>query len=383
MNVKSIRILLLEVGGSHDEVLLSWYRDLKSMDAEVYVACPAHVWKRLAITDAADWLMAHAAGGFFKRLKTIFRIRRFVNKSSITHIVLNTASGTTLRDISVMLPRRCVVIGTLHDASKLAESFNQSVTTRNVSAYTVLAPYLLDLVPAAFPKPVAVVTATAAEPRYRETSRMVHERSTGRLVDRYGSGGANGPLCVVIAGGINWLRRDYDSLFTADGFMRLGTNLRFVLAGGADPEDVPRLQQMLALAPPGMIEVHDEYIPHDTYARMISEADVVLPLTHPACRDYNQYVRSRITGAMSSAWTYAKPLMLERGFQKHTSLATSIFYDASALPDMLRTYSHDRSLLAPYAVTPVFATDDVRRATIVELLTKRSSIDQFAKSERS
>ncbi len=358
------RVLIVEIGTSHDEVLLSWYRDLKYMHAEVYVACPARVWKRLAITDAVDWLVAEASGGLWRRLKMILRIRHYVNRNRITHVVLNTASGTTLRDLSVLLPKCCTVIGILHDVSKIAESSNQQIVTRNVDAYAVLAPYLLDLVPASFKKPVMVVTATAAESQYRASTPDDA---------RYRKEATDVPLRVVIAGGINWLRRDYDSILTSDGFALMGINVHFVLAGGADPEDRPRLARMVDAAPPGMIEVHDDYIPHDVYAQMISDADVVLPLTHPSCQDYHFYVRSRITGAMSGAWAYGKPLMLERGFEKHVSLADSIFYDVDSLPDMLRRFADDRTLLAPYAVTPAFATDTARRSAVVRLFSSTSS----------
>lgn len=350
-----MRVLFVELGSSHDEVLLSYYRDMRALNATIFVTCPAHVWKRLEITDAAGWLEAEARGSLIRRLRAILRIRRYAIRNKITHVVLNTAAGTTLRDLSIALPSRCTVFATLHEATKLVESSNQRVITRNVDAYTVLAPYLLDLVPPQFPKPVVVVTASA-----RDTTLYPHLGAR--------SGDEKKPLSVVIAGGINWSRRDYDSLFSDTGFATMGEHVRFVLAGGPDPEDRDRLARMLAKSPPGSIEIHDGYIPHDVYAKIIHDADVVLPLTHPVCSDYHRYVRSRISGAMSSAWAFAKPLMLERGFQVHASLSDSIFYDVDRLPELLRQFAADRSLLTRHAVTPSFATDTYRRNALRALI---------------
>ncbi len=357
--LSGLRILVIELGGGHDEVLLSWYRDLAALGAEVYVACPGEIWKRLGIKDAAGWLGAAAVKGLAGRLKTCMDIRKYVRAHRITHVVLNTASGTAIPELSMLLPRHCVILGTLHDAARLFESYGQRITTRNVDAYTVLAPYLLDRVPSQFQKRIAVVPATAIDPsvlaKPNEAARYLRQEESG-------------PMRVVIAGGIDWARRDFQSLFTTDAAVRMGDRVRIVLAGRSNPAERPRLQSMLKNMPPEMIEVHDGYVPHDVYAHIIGGADVVLPLTHPSCSDYQFYVRSRITGAMSNAWAYAKPLMLERGFQAHASLATSIFYDVKDLPDMLRSYANDPASLIPHAVTPSFATNESRRSAIVGLL---------------
>jgi len=354
-----VRILLLEVGGSHSEVLLSWYRDLRALGAHVYVACPANMWKHLDLTDAAGWLETGGQSGLNGHISTMLGVRRFVKTMNITHVILNTATGTKVRDIALFLPKRCTVVGTLHNAEKLIRSFNQSVTTRNVDVYAVLGPHVADAIPPSCTVPVVVVPATAPDAQYAERAR---DKS------RFSAEASSKPLRVVIAGGINWRRRDYDSLFAQNGFERIGDNVQIVLAGGPDEEDKPRLKAMLDMARRDMFELHDGFIPHDTYARIISESDIVLPLTHPSSRDYDRYVQYQITGAMSNAWAYAKPLMLERGFAKHTSLASSIFYDVAALPDLIRRFAEDRTLLIPYAVTPDFASDAVRQAAIVGVM---------------
>lgn len=370
------KVLLIEVGGSHSEVLLSWCRDFTALGATVFVACPSVMWERLGVKDTATWVDIGGRRGLVGHLGTALRVRKAVKSLKISHVVLNTGSGTLVRDITQLLPKRCTVIGTLHNAEKLIRSFNQSRITRTVDTYAVLGPHLKSAVPDTCTTPIVVIPATAADPRFRASTiepKRYSDDSQRSFDDsrRFTSSGSSKPLRVVIAGGINWRRRDYESLYANDGFARIGNNVRIVLAGGPDQEDIPRLQAMVAMARPDMFELYDDggegFIPHEAYARIVSEADIVLPLTHPSCQDYHRYVQYQITGAMSNAWAYAKPLMLERGFEKHPSLAASIFYDVAALPDILRRFADDRTLLAPHAVTPAFASDDVRRAVIADL----------------
>ena len=359
------RLLFLELGDSHDEVLLSWWRDVRALGADVWVACPRATWERLALPGVRGYHPAAVEGSLAARLAFMRRLRRWILAERITHVVLNTATGTMLRDLVLFLPSRCRVVGTLHDVGKLGRLNNQTVITARVAGYAVLAPYLLDAVPEGFRTPVVVAPATAPDPDAAASATTVGASSEA-------------PLRVIVPGGIDFRRRDYASILAPDALARLGGAVRLVLAGRPVPRDRALLERALAAADGTAIEVHDRFLPHDAFARLVAGADAVLALAHPSCAEWELTRRVRISGAMSNAWAYARPLLLERTLAAHPSFGDAICYDVPDLPATLARLAADRAALRPHAVTPAFAAEPARRAAITRLL-----LDAAARADRA
>jgi hypothetical protein len=341
-----MRVLLMELATAHDEVLLSYALDLIHAGAHVAIACPSVVRDRLPLPSSIPWCEALAGGSLLQRIAMAWRIRRYCIDERITHVIVITATGTTVRDVVRIIPSACTVVGVLHDLSKLGPSVNQRLTERGLDAYIVLAPHMARLASSAR-IPVHCVPATALPP-------IDASLAAARGDDE---------LRIAIPGSMQAPRKDM-ALLTSDAWMRdVPQSTTFVLLGGigGGSEDASAISAWAARHP-GRVVTFDAYVPHAVVHAWMSTCDAVLPLIHPSCREYPEFLHHKITGAMSLAWAHALPLLLERGFAMHPELRQgSVFYDVHAMAQAIRSVAERRA-----AAPPLDA--DARRAALRQAL---------------
>lgn len=324
-------VLFIELSDHHDEVLLSYAQDSLELGMTVTVVCTEAVKNRLPLPNTVDIITIGSNKSLGARISLAFRLRAEIRRRKISHVVFVTTGGTAVRDLTVLLPRSVHTVGVAHDTGKLSESVNQRIVSTRINAFTVLADFVLDDVPQPR-RPVYVVPAT---------SRLSDN-------DLQGIRPESDTFDIVIPGHVEWSRKAYADVLRSDVLQSLPKNVRFVILGGLDAasEAGKRLMQLIRHLDSSRIVTFDQRVDHIRYQAWAQRASIILPLLHPSCPVYAEYTSTKISGAMSTAWAFGIPLLLERGFERHESLHPgTMFYEVNELPSVLRQVAEDPRLL--------------------------------------
>lgn len=322
----TLRVLIIELAESHDEVLLSNTLDLLSGGHVVALACPRVIRNRLPIPLDTPWLEASAAGTLLARIRMALRVRRWCQEQRVSHVIVNTATGTTVRDVVQLLPRKVSVIGVLHDISKLAKSTNQRITEWGLDAYIVLADHLAASAGASR-LPVYTVPPTAV-PNVAQTIVL---------------GAFHGTIHIAIPGTIQASRKDVDALLGPQLMQSIPTNVRFVILGDASGEQ-PERQRIREFASeyPDRFVLFNTYVDHNIMHAWLRQCVAVLPLIHPICSEYQQFLKHKASGAMALAVAHGIPILLEEGFsQLVPPIRNACYYRIDALAETIRNVAED------------------------------------------
>jgi hypothetical protein len=292
-------VLLVELSAHHDEVLLSLAIDLRALGCRVAVACRADVAARIPGLDPALVFPLHADAPLWRRVGDLRQLRQWARAHKVTAVVFCTASGTRERDAILTLGIRPAV-GVLHYVSKLGRSTTQRLIERRLDAYLVLGPQLARLARGRSSIPVHCVPAAA------------------RLAPPDAIGAGNGvpapdeaPITIAVPGTIEPRRRGYGDLFSREVADRLPTTHRVLMLGRCDPANPEHAALRAAAARLGdRVTWSDRFVSHADMHRAVAGCAAVLPLLHPDCAEFPDFLADKISGSMSLAWAYRKPMVL-------------------------------------------------------------------------
>ncbi len=349
-----MKVLLIELGESHDDGLVSWIRTLEECGVKnVAVACTPNVHNRIRFSGVFHWVPTSRSKSLLRRISTILAVRRYVRRNNITHCVVNTASGTYALMLLAAIPKRCKRVGILHFVRSLTHSTTQQRISRLVQQYVVISPHLLEIAPKKTPVPISAVPQTA---RLTET----HEPHTHTIR-------------VAIPGAVDARRRAYRDVFCDAVMDNIPPSIQFHVVGNAGSEQDPSRQWFYEILAPykGRVRLHSTYLTHEDYHAGIAQCHAVLPLIHPGTVEYADFMNDKSSGAFTLAWTYGKPLFLERGFEKFRFLHHgTMFYDVENLVAALNVLAAGSPVMQRVrdcAQTPI-CNDAMRRTATMAVL---------------
>ena len=318
MNPPSGIVALIELGNSHDECIYSQILFLNKADYTVHLLLSEGLK-----TQAANFPTAAVVHYFSLPAKGIqawselFKIKQYLKKHAITHVVLNTATGNTIRNFILLnLFTSIPFAGTVHHTGKLNKSFTQRLISLKVKKYFVLNDYLLDSIkkqhplriasyyPIFFPafEPVAITKATSE-------------------------------FWICIPGQLEFKRRDYKSLFSQLQKHKLPIGFKFILLGRCNHK-YGNGEEVKLMIKEQQLEDHfivfDQFIDNALFHAYLKLSDVVLPLIHEGSEGFKSYATAQISGAFNLAFAYQKPMLMHQYFNFITDFQVSSFFYSPA-----------------------------------------------------
>lgn len=315
------KVLIIELGDSHNEVLFTQVEAFKEANISIAFALNEKLKDRIhpkVIQDTPPQYFK--VGGHFQHLKNALCIRRKIKKEGITHIVMNTASGNAIRLLSLFLPQHVQVTGILHNACKLEKSKSQRFISKRVKHYLVLADQLIP-----------------ASPKYQDLQLEAFYPILFPF-DKKPTASQHERFHIIIPGNVSNARRDYKGLITlwqnlTDEEKELVT---FEILGNINKEDGPALKALLQdkeLADAFIL--HESFVEEDLFYERVANSDAILPLLHPGISDFESYKNCKISGGFNLAYGFQKPLLMHESFQKIEDFKnTSILYTLPKLPSL-------------------------------------------------
>jgi hypothetical protein len=309
--MKSNTIALLEIGGSHDECLLSQMHAIKSTGRKILLITFTEILERNPEFNnyIDDTLFVDMSGSKRERAKEVSRIWKKNKASKCEKVVRNTAEGNLIRFLCLKaLFSKIEFIGIVHSTRKFERSFTQSIINKKVKKYFLLSENLLSSI-----SPPAKIKVDYFYPLRFPKNDVVLEKKQ---------------KTVVIIGGVERRRKDLD------GFVEIAQqverdDVQFIFLGKSDPtlEDVKDFQA--AVIDKGLkdkVKTYDHFVSQSDFIAQIQNADLILPIVHPNTRSAEEYFKSRISGAMSVSFGYKIPMMLHQGYAEIEEMKVASFY---------------------------------------------------------
>lgn len=143
----TMKIAIIEIGGSHSECLYSQILFLKSQPhVSVTLIVDSDLAGRVSNFTQVDELVVIEIGR--EKWKAIFKIRSLLFKGKFDKVILNTAQTLLMKNLALLsLFHKGEWIGVIHDLNRFLTSSTQKQISLKVKKYFLLNDYLLDALP--------------------------------------------------------------------------------------------------------------------------------------------------------------------------------------------------------------------------------------------
>ncbi|MBK1438642.1 hypothetical protein JHJ32_01455 [Parapedobacter sp. ISTM3] len=321
----TIRIALVEIGGSHDECLYSQCLFLQG-HAHVTLVVTADLEARLGdyhwMASSTKVFGFHSSASF--QWKNIWKVYRYLKSQRFDRIVFNTAQGGLKKLFVLPFPEKTVMLGVIHNTSKFYTGIGQKLINRRVKRYFVLNDYLLPS--------VSRLTGLRFASYY---PIFFPEWASADTIQK-----PDGALWIGIPGEVSSKRRDYAVLLDTLKAWKEKRDVKFILLGRLSAGDRNWIIKQLNDHPDlsAHIIYFEQFVPIATLHAYMRLCDAVMPLIHPCTQGFSDYLNHKISGAFNLAFAYRKPLIIEQSFSAIQDLCeNAVFYAGSELKDTFFT----------------------------------------------
>jgi len=307
------RAALIELGDSHVECLYSQLLFLQHGGYAVHVICSERMREQVSgFENVHRFLFLNNDSDSMGHWNVVRSVLRYVKENDIRTLVFNTGGGNDTRDISLLAPSNVLLVGIIHHAHKLKNSFTQFLISKRVKKNFVLNDFVLDVIPRSRKRNFESAYLIFREPMKPLDVKRDPEK-----------------LWVAIPGEVDFRRRDYKTLVDALQKERGSEGpLQFLLLGGCNRSgDGKRLREMIRAAG---LESHfvlfDSFLHRETFFGYLTQSDVLLPLIHPGLQFFSHYQRYQVSGTYNLAFGFAKPMLLHKSLKGPADFDIAAFF---------------------------------------------------------
>lgn len=307
-----MKIALIELGGSHEECLLSQMIALRDAGAQLTLICTQELQNRNPHFE--KYVDAFLIVGFTKKAWTDFKlmtgINDFLRSGGYQKAIINTAQGGHIRNLCLTAGKSVEFIGIIHTIRKFQGSFTQKIINRKIKKYLVLSDFLLDKITP--PKGISVQSFYPLE--YPHFNLPLEK--------------PEGETWVTIVGGVENRRKDLQG-FTEMISGLQNDNVKFIFLGKSDPQKQEVIDFRKALENKNKLQqvvFFDHFIAPDLFDAYLTQTDFLCPLIHPETQSAEQYISNQISGAFNLAYSYHIPLLIHTHYHNIEDLRLSAFF---------------------------------------------------------
>lgn len=270
-----------------------------------------------------------------KKRTLLKHILEVIADHNIDLIVINTAHGNFVRSLCLrLLFKKVKVVGILHEANKINDSFTQKIISMKIRNYLVLSEHIHKYLDThkrkghnySFIYPIFYPL------------RFVNLKKT--KTDR---------LSICIPGGIEVERRDYfgliDLLVKNKGM--INPLVKFILLGNSKVSDGAEVIKAITDTNlQNYFEWFDGYIPHELFYEKLVNSDLILPLLHPNFHFFEECLQTKISGAFSLSLAFRKPMLIHFEFGRITLFnKISMSYSVNTLISTVNNLAENPNLI--------------------------------------
>lgn len=338
------RVAILEIGGSHDECILSQLIGLKAANCWIVFCGTREMLKKNSqfeyYIDAFHEvkLPRSTFGDFFEMV----RLNKWFSANAIDIVIANTAQGGHIRNLCLTARPKVKFFGIIHTIKMLNGSVTQSLISRKINQYFVLNDTLKKRVKE---KPGIQI-------------HSFYPLSYPHFDQRQEKG--PGEFRVAIIGGVENRRKDLD------GFLAMAQttpkHVQFYFLGKSNPgsDEVKVFEQRLEeLQLTDRVQLFHEFVSEESFDACLQQTDAIFPLVHPGTPSADEYFSRQISGAINIAFSYKIPMMIHEHYQDWEDFQSGVaFYNLTNFPGQFSTFLSDHQELKQQLVSnPKFSSE--------------------------
>lgn len=319
-----VKVAIIEIGGSHDECILSQVLALKESGCYVVFCGTIDIYERnLLFQEVFDEF--HEIK-FPKTMLGDFETMRSLNKWFVTNkiakVIANTAQGGHIRNLALTSSRSTEFFGIVHTIKLFKGSFTQWLISRKIKHYFVLNDSLLGKVP---------------NKNGREINSFYpldYPSLNGKIEKKIGE------KWMIVIGGVENRRKDLA------GFIEIAKkaspNVKFIFLGKTDPtREEPKvfLGALITESLEHAVVTFDHFIDQVEFDAYLKNADGILPLVHPNTPSADEYFTRQISGAINVAFSYHIPLFIHEHYKNWEDFKSGVvFYRLENCQEKLESF---------------------------------------------
>nr|WP_299069749.1 hypothetical protein [uncultured Allomuricauda sp.] len=327
--------VLIELNSYHDECLYSQIRFLKDSNYTVMLIINAQIFERaeeyLHLAKHVIIYDHRSVKNFLNKIVWTLKQYLYIKKNGADIVIFNTASSRLeVILLSTLLKRKVKLFGILHNLKKVNHSLSQKLINKAIKKYFVLNDFLENSVliedksielqsfyPIFFPK---YNTVSLLKPRDE--------------------------IWISIPGKLDFNRRDYDLIVEALVMMNSRENLKFVILGNTNSENLRNSVFLKQLKVNNIHEnfiLFDYFIENSLFHEYIAKSDYILLPLKSVGDNYSKY---KIMGNYNLAFAHKKSLICPKGLEHIDDIHEhSTFYeDGIELSKILKNILDDREI---------------------------------------
>lgn len=307
-----MKIAIIELGGSHLEVVYSFSHLLKMKGCEIHFICNERIEKQLSDKSVADAIVSVPDKfGTFGQFKTLRFIKKYLKQHNIQTVVINTTEIRIIRNLLFFI-RKLNTTGVVHNAAKLERKATLTrINFSLIKKMLVLGQNIYkNLHPAANYK-INYFSAIY----FPEVKKLSPVKKAGEF-------------WVMIPGGVEQGRRDYLGFLDGIENAAFPGNLKIIILGNLNPQRSPEIYEKIQRSPvKDSIVTFDSFVDYHTFHSYLRQSDIILPLFKLDGTD--SYLNKRMSGTVNLGIGYKVPFFTPDIYNAHTDIKDySVFYDS-------------------------------------------------------
>lgn len=324
------KISILEIGGSHDECILTQVKGLKEKGYHLTFCGTKAVYQRNSLFQKLfdTFYEVKITGGKKADFREMRKLNSWFKEQNIDKVICNTAQGGHIRNLALLsLNNSIKYYGILHTTKKIADSFTQKIISLKIKNYFVLNDTLLDKIPSQ--KKLSINSFYPLD--YPDFSEAIDKDKKWR---------------ITIIGGVENRRKDLKGFI--DFANKTSDKVQFVFLGKSDlqkDEVVTFKEQINAQNLETKILLFDHFISEETFDAYLKKTDLILPLVHPNTPSADEYFNRQIPGAINISFAYKIPMLINEKYKFWDDFESGcLFYNLSTMLSTLEAFfeQHDR-----------------------------------------
>jgi len=322
------KIAIIETGGSHDELIYPQLLFLKQSGHETHLIIRKNHLKRISLDQYADHVFTFPDDeSLLVRIRNIRQLINYLKRFQIHQLVINTAQGAFIRDLSLFLPSKYSVTGISHNPHKIGRSFNQKLISKRIKKYFVLNDYIIKHIQTKNPD-LSFQSFYAVFIPYIPVKKVHKE------------------LIISIPGAIDFNRRDYDLLYESLRKKTIHRNILFNFTGKCQSPEAKAFRQKMTDLLPKQCHFYDEFIPEKQFLDITGNADLLLPLITPHIPNFILYKKYKISGTINLSFGLKIPMLMHESLKGISDYQTSsFFFGGDNLVDLLNRLNKKKNLI--------------------------------------
>lgn len=307
----SKRIAILEIGGSHDECILSQLIALKNEGAWIAFCSTSEMVERNShfkhyVDEFHELVLPRSAWGDFM---VMVHLNRWFKQAKIDCVIANTAQGGHVRNLCLTASKKITFFGVVHTIKLLRNSFTQRLISRKIKTYFVLNDTLKRYL-----GPQKGLTIHSFYPlNYPHFTKEIAKSST--------------EFWITIIGGVESRRKDLN------GFLEMAKQMpaecRFVFLGKSNlklPEVSAFIQQLSLHGLLNRVTIFESFVSEVDFDAYLKQTDAILPLVHPDTPSADEYFTHQISGAINVSFAYKIPMMIHEKYSDWEDFSKGVVF---------------------------------------------------------